>query len=80
MAIVNGAVRRSNVRQSGGESVKFKEDAVVENRIKHHILETMAEKKIRLQRRAKQKRKEKLAKATEVLRRHSTRKDHGSDW
>ena len=79
MAIVSGAVRRPNVRQSGGESIKFNNDAVVEKRIKHHILETKAEKRIRLQRGAKEKQKEKSARAAEVLRQHSTRKGCISD-
>ncbi|MDP2665314.1 MAG: hypothetical protein Q8P23_01520 [bacterium] len=81
MAIVNGAVRRPNVRQSGGESIKFKDDAVVENRVKHHILGTKAEKKIRLQRAAKQKQKDQIARAVERLRQHSANgRQNSSDW
>ena len=74
MAIVNGAVRRPNVRQSGGESIKFKDDAMVENRIKHHLLETKAKKKFRLRRATKQKQKEKVARAVERLRQHSAQR------
>ncbi len=79
MAIVNGAIRRPNVRQSGGESIKFKDDAVVENRTKRHILETEAKKKARLQLAAKKKQKEKIARAIERLRQHSAQR-HNNDW
>ena len=79
MAIVNGAVRRPNVRQSGGKAIKFKDDMVIEKRINHHILETEAEKKIRLKRAAKQKAKEKIARAVERLRQHSAQ-HHDNEW
>ena len=79
MAIVNGAIRRPNVRQSGGESIKIKDDAVVENRTKRHILETEAKKKARLQLAAKKKQKEKIARAIERLRQHSAQR-HNNDW
>ena len=81
MAIVNGAVRRPNMRQSGGKSVKFRAEAVVEDRIKHHVLEAKAEKKIQLQRLAKQRAKEKIARAIERLRQHSANgRQNSNDW